>query len=160
MGTLREEVSILLTISRWILLRMKNFLPKSRRENRNTQFKFNNFFSKIAPFMIYCRKTWRPRNHKWSHKMAHTYSMLDCQDYMHICACTRPRARIHICTHAHACTYRPISNTYCFSTATMLRERSSLLRYTYIACFVFTISAHGSGFIGLSLIHVICDKPL
>jgi hypothetical protein len=34
------------------------------------------------------------------------------------------------CTHGR--THRPISNTYCFSTATMTRERASLLRYTYI----------------------------
>jgi hypothetical protein len=36
----------------------------------------------------------------------------------------------------HARTHRPISNTYCFSTATMIRERASMLRYTYIACLV------------------------
>jgi hypothetical protein len=39
-------------------------------------------------------------------------------------------------THAHACTHRPISSTYCFSTATMIRERASVLRYTYIVCLV------------------------
>ena len=38
----------------------------------------------------------------------------------------------HACTHRH----RPVSNTCCFSTATMIRERASVLRYTYIACVV------------------------
>ena len=40
-------------------------------------------------------------------------------------------------THTHAHTYTPISNTDCFSTATVIRERDSVLRYTYIGCFVF-----------------------
>ena len=46
-------------------------------------------------------------------------------------ACTHPRARtraIRIC------------NTYCFSTATMIRERASLLCYTYISCLVLFCS--------------------
>jgi hypothetical protein len=33
-------------------------------------------------------------------------------------------------------TRRKISNNYCFSTATMVRQRASVLRYTYIACLV------------------------
>jgi hypothetical protein len=36
----------------------------------------------------------------------------------------RPRA------HMHARTHRPISNTYCFSTATMILEGASVLRYS------------------------------
>ena len=52
--------------------------------------------------------------------MAHTCCMLDKQGYM----------------HARARTHRQICNTYCFSTATMIRERSSVSRYTYIACLV------------------------
>jgi hypothetical protein len=36
------------------------------------------------------------------------------------CACTRPRTRLSTCTHGR--THRPISNTYCFSTATMIRN--------------------------------------
>ena len=40
-------------------------------------------------------------------------------------------------THMHgARTHRPIHDTYCFSTATMIRERASLLRYKYLACLV------------------------
>ena len=54
------------------------------------------------------------------------------QGYMHVCSFTRPRARILM----QACTFRPITNTYCFSTATMIRERASMLRYTYIALLV------------------------
>jgi hypothetical protein len=36
----------------------------------------------------------------------------------------------------HARTHRPVSNTYCFPAATMIRERASMLRYTYIVCLV------------------------
>ena len=50
-GTLHEDVSTFLTISRLILLKMRNVLDKSCRENQNTHFMFNNFFPKIAPFM-------------------------------------------------------------------------------------------------------------
>ena len=36
-------------------------------------------------------------------------------------------------THSHACAHRPISNAYCFSAATMIRKRASLLPYMYIS---------------------------
>ena len=39
----------------------------------------------------------------------------------------------HERTNAHAYTHRPVSNTYHFSTATIIRERASVLRSTYIA---------------------------
>jgi hypothetical protein len=42
---------------------------------------------------------------------------------------TRPGAHMH--AHTHACTPRPINNTYCFSTATMIRERVSVFRHIY-----------------------------
>jgi hypothetical protein len=44
------------------------------------------------------------------------------------------------CTYAHAHAYArkhaQISNTYCFPTAKVIRERASTLRCTYIACIV------------------------
>ena len=43
---------------------------------------------------------------------------------------TRPGTR----TRAHT----QICNNYCFSTATMIRERASVLRYMYIACLFLT----------------------
>jgi hypothetical protein len=79
----------------------------------------------------------RLRGHKWRHNIAHTRCMLDKQGYMHVRACTRPRARVPTCTHLR--TYRPIRNTYCFSTPTMIRESTSLLRYTYIVCLVYIL---------------------
>ena len=47
-----EDQYTILTISRWILLIMRNVSHKSFRENQNTHFMFNNLFSpKIVPFM-------------------------------------------------------------------------------------------------------------
>jgi hypothetical protein len=42
----------------------------------------------------------------------------------------------HTHTHTHTHTQRHISKIYCFSTTIVIRERASVLRYTYIACFV------------------------
>jgi Pyruvate/2-oxoacid:ferredoxin oxidoreductase delta subunit len=59
--------------------------------------------------------------------MDHTSSMLDQQGYMqaHV-----PYTRTHARAHTQIC------NIYCFSTATIIRERASKLRYTYIVCLV------------------------
>ena len=58
--------------------------------------------------------------------------MHDKQSYIHMP--TLPNTHTHAHTHTH--THRPISNTCCFSTATMICESASLLRYTYIVCLV------------------------
>jgi hypothetical protein len=51
-GTLREDLRTFMTISRSVLLRMRNVSDKSCRENQNTHFVFSNFFfPKIVPFM-------------------------------------------------------------------------------------------------------------
>jgi hypothetical protein len=63
--------------------------------------------------------------------MAHKRCKLDKQDYIHVSACIRPRARVSTCTLAR--THRPISNTYCFFTATKIREITSVLRHRHIA---------------------------
>jgi hypothetical protein len=42
-GTLHEDIFTFMTISRSILLRMRNVLDKSRRENQNTHSAFNIF---------------------------------------------------------------------------------------------------------------------
>jgi hypothetical protein len=43
--TLHEDILTFMTISRWIILRMRNVSNKSCRENKNTIFTFSNFFS-------------------------------------------------------------------------------------------------------------------
>jgi hypothetical protein len=49
---------------------------------------------------------------------------------------SRTLMHTHPDTYTHGCAKRPISNTYCLSTATMIHERASVLRYTYIVCLV------------------------
>ena len=59
-------------------------------------------------------------------------------------ACTRPRARVPTCTHARTQTHarRPISNTYCFSTATMV-SRTRLIVTLYVHC-LYCFPPHSS----------------
>ena len=64
--------------------------------------------------------------------MAHTRRMLEKEGYMHVRACTRPCAQVPTRTH------RPICNAYCFSKATMICERASVLLYTYSVCLVLS----------------------
>ena len=49
--TFIKDVLTFMTISRLILLRTRNILDKSCRENKDTHFMFDNFFPKILPFM-------------------------------------------------------------------------------------------------------------
>jgi len=56
-GTLHEDRFTFLTITRSKILKLKNISDKVCRENRNTHFVFNNFFSpKIVPFFEIMRK--------------------------------------------------------------------------------------------------------
>ena len=48
--------------------------------------------------------------------------------------CTYAYAHAHGRTQALSHTQAQICNIYCFSTAKMIRERASVLRYTYIVC--------------------------
>ena len=52
-GTLHEDLSTFMIISRTVIFRMRNFSDKISRENPNTYFMFNNFPPppKIVPFM-------------------------------------------------------------------------------------------------------------
>ena len=67
--------------------------------------------------------------------MAHTRCLLNWQGYMHLCACTRPHARVSSRMHANTQSRthtQKRSNTFCFSMTTMIGENASMLRYTYI----------------------------
>ena len=70
--------------------------------------------------------------------MAHTRYVLDKHGYMQVRACTRSHAMVPTCTHASAGTHRPIRHRLfvAFPQQQWLRERVSMLRYTYIACIV------------------------
>jgi hypothetical protein len=58
-GTLHETVFTFMITSRSFLIRMRNVLKKKCRENQNTHFVFNSFFSsKTVSFMRKCGKIW------------------------------------------------------------------------------------------------------
>jgi hypothetical protein len=107
---------------------MGNVLDKFYRENENTHFIIDNFIPKIAQFII-------PKN------VVETEGPLVTSQHGAY-ALRAGLARLHALIRMHTPTrsgtnmpararaYRPISNTYCFSTATMIRERASVSRYT------------------------------
>jgi hypothetical protein len=52
--------------------------------------------------------------------------------YMHA------HAHTYVTGYPHVRTHSQIYTTYCFCTATMIRESASILRYTYVVCFIIT----------------------
>ena len=50
-GTLHEDQHTFFIISRSVILRMRNVWNKICKENQDIRFVFNNFYSKIVPFM-------------------------------------------------------------------------------------------------------------
>ena len=107
-------------ICRSILLRIKNVPDENSRDNQNTHFMFNNFFSE---------------NHA-------VYEIM----WKNIVETDRPQ--LTICVHAHCILYtngykRPfrIWNTYCFSTVTVVaRTRLSITLYIlYLTCSNFML---------------------
>jgi hypothetical protein len=104
---------------------MRNVFDESCRENQNTHFMFNIFFSKILPFILSKNVVVPERP-----QMASQYGAYE----LHA-----GYARLHTQTRSGTRTHTQICNTYCFSTATMIRVRASLVRYTYIACLCFPI---------------------
>jgi len=51
MGTLHDDPGTFMIISRSMILRMRQVSDQSCEENQNTNFVFNNCFSKIGSFM-------------------------------------------------------------------------------------------------------------
>ena len=68
--------------------------------------------------------------------MAHTSCMLNKQGYMHVCASTRPRARVQTCTHAQDAHRDKYVILIAFTQQQWFCGRASTLRHTYIACIV------------------------
>jgi hypothetical protein len=76
-GTLHENLRTFMTVTRWVLLRMRNVSDKSCRENQNTHFMFNNLFPKIVLFMRKCGKIWYSRTGHRQYNMAHALCVPD-----------------------------------------------------------------------------------
>jgi hypothetical protein len=100
-GTLHEDVTTFMTISRWILRRMRDVSNKCCRENQNTHFVFHNvFFRSCAVYEIMSKNTVVPKMLKMT--------MWRCV------ACWISKApvatRMHTNIHAHACTTHAHTN--------------------------------------------------
>jgi hypothetical protein len=140
------EFVILMTMHRWILLRMRHISNKSCRENLNTHFMFSNFFLKSRRLWDNVEKCggaweatnnvtiWRIRVECWISKATRSQAHAHRHAPGHPRAVARARARTH--THTHKHTHTQICNTYCFSMARIIRQFASMLRYTYIACLI------------------------
>jgi hypothetical protein len=110
-GHLHEDQYTFCIISRSVLLKMQNVSHRNCRENRNTYFVFNNFFSKIVPFMRSCGKKHCRAKQVSGANMVHAHCMLDTLGYRHT---------LRIC------------NNYCFLAATMVaRTRLNVTRYAH-----------------------------
>jgi hypothetical protein len=106
--TLRDDRYVFLIISRLVLRRMENFLDKSCRENQNPHFMFSNFFSRKSCRLWDNVERYSRARQATDNSTTHVHFMPNNKSYRH----TR-----RICT------------TACSSTATVVYERASMLRY-------------------------------
>jgi len=92
---------------------MRNVSDKSRRENQNARFVFNNFILKIVPFMRYVEKyggvgqatdgniIWRVNIVCWIPKSINTYTLRICNTYCSSTATIIVRTRLTVTLYAH-----------------------------------------------------------
>jgi hypothetical protein len=116
---LHEDVFAFMTISRWIILRMRTVSSKSCRENQNTYFMFSNIFPEIVPFMRKYRKIWweseKSQMTKWRIRVV-----------CWISKATRPQA--HARSNAPIPTHRTLSQPYCCLSIDMPRALQCLVQ--------------------------------
>jgi hypothetical protein len=110
---------------------MGNVLHKRCRENQNTHFMLNNFFSENFTVCETMSKNVVETEGPQMTSQYGAYALHAEKARLH------PRTSMHTPTrsgtHTHARTPSPASTNYCLSTATMIRKRASILRNTYIA---------------------------
>ena len=128
----------------WIFSRMRNILDKVAEKVKTNILFLITFFRKSHPLWNNVEKygglrndvtTWCIRVECWISKATRKHKHARTNAHALAYASTRPG--IH--TYALARTRRQICNTYCFSTAKMICERASVLRYTYVICPVLHI---------------------
>jgi hypothetical protein len=120
-GTLHENASTFMTVSRWILLVMINVSNKSCRDIQNTHFVFSNFLClrKSCRLWRKCRKLWcSQRGRRWQYGGALHNGLVRLHTRKHTPAPLQPRPLSHPLTQTHTHTHTELFNTYCFSTAT------------------------------------------
>jgi hypothetical protein len=121
-----KTLSLFMTISRWILHKVRNTSNKSCRESKNTHFTFSNFFRKSCRLRDNMNKYGGVTEAADDNMAARC--MLDNQNYTR--ASTRPRARKH--TQKYVILFA-------FPLQQWLRKRASILCCKYIACPFFLL---------------------
>ena len=149
-----------MTISRWIILRMRNVSNKSCRENQNT-FCIQRLFNRIT-----CRLWGMVEKYggarENAHNMAYWISKRT-RSQTHARLHANTHARTHAQTHTHMLTNaRTHAEKYviliAFPQQQWLRERVSVMRYTYIACLVTLINVHFILTVYICVLHAYCNK--
>jgi hypothetical protein len=134
-GTLHEGVFTFMTISRWILPRMRNVSDKSCRDNQNTHFVFSNFFSENLAFYEMSKNVVKLERLQtiWRMRIA-------CSISKAIHAKAHASARVPTPKHAfaYARAHTHTICTYCFSTATAVSwTRLSVTSYVHcLSCLI------------------------
>ena len=112
--TLHEDVYTFMTISRWILHRMRNDSDKSYRENQNTRFMFSNFFPKTL-YEIMSKNLLVPERPQLTFRSVACWIRKTTRSQAHASARELARAHTEIC------------NAYWFPTTTIVtRTRFSV----------------------------------
>ena len=123
-GVLNEDLCTFMTVSRSLLLIMRNVSYKSYRENQETHFVFSNCFTKIVQFMRMWKIWYSQTDHRWQYNAGQKR----CDLYV--------GWQGKIQTHTQRCLI-----LIAFPRRQWLGERVSVLRYTFIICRVFEIAA-------------------
>jgi hypothetical protein len=131
-----------MTISWWILLRIRNVSNRSCRKNQNTHFMFNNCFRKSCFLWDNVKKY----GHKLQYGGALHAGLVPLNSRS---TCQRPFTHTHTHTHSptHTSTYahtnalahtdaHKYARLTAFPPQQWFLERASMLRYTYIVCLV------------------------
>ena len=90
-----------MTISRWILLKMRNVSEKRCRENQNTHFMISKVFPTITPFMRSFRKIWWRQRPQMTSQCGADALHAGKAKLRARTACKRPRAQVTTHTHTH-----------------------------------------------------------
>ena len=131
-----------MTVSRWIILRMRCVSIKSCRENQNRHFMFINFFPKVVPLWYNVEKCGGAREAA-SGNMAASFIQISNATLAQAHASARARAPTHLHTHTHTHT-----NTHALRRTHTQRNMQDLLLF------------HGSGFVNLPKCYVIRALPV
>jgi hypothetical protein len=128
-----------MTISHWLLPRMRNVLDKSCRENRNTHFMFSNFFRKS------CRLWDNVEKYDGARGVTNyvTIWFIQVAYWISKATCTQAHAHAHA-PEAHAGTRAntQISNMYSFSTATIIANAPQCYVIRTLAVLLCTDALH------------------